>query len=278
MNTILQGIQVVNLAVNVPGPIAARRLADLGAAVVKVEPPDGDPLALVGPDWYDQLCAGQKILRLNLKDTTDRQRLDELLFEADLLLTASRPAGLTRLGLGWDALHIRFPRLCQVAIVGAPGPLADLPGHDLTYQAAARLVRPPDMPLTLLADLAGAQEAVTSALALLLQRQSLGQGGYIEVSLQGSVELFTAPRRHGLTRPGGLLGGGLPQYGLYPARDGWVALAALELHFWQRLCIGLGLDPAAARRADLEGIFRQKTAAEWEHWALDHDLPLVQVQ
>ena len=167
----LEGVRVVSLAVNLPGPAAAAELWRLGAKVVKVEPPAGDMMELSQPDWYAELHQGVEIHRLNLKDPAERRRLDELLELADLLLTSNRPSALARLGLGWEELHARFPGLCQVAIVGYPGKDVDLPGHDLTYQAKLGLLNPPSMPRSLIADLGGAQRAVIEAVALLYGRE-----------------------------------------------------------------------------------------------------------
>lgn len=271
----LAGLRVLSLAGNIPGPLAAARLHALGAAVCKVEPPGGDALAAACPAWYAALHAGQAVIRLDLKDAGDRAQLDPLLAAADLLITASRPAGLARLGLAWDNLHAAYPDLCQVAIVGHAAPAEDRPGHDLTYQAAAGLLTPPALPRALLADLAGAERAVAVALALLLARQR-GQGsGYREVALAGIAEDFAAPLRHGLTAPGGLLGGGLPTYNIYPAQDGWVALAALESGFVQRLQEALNITKLS--HSALADIFRTQPAHIWEQWAITHDLPLVAV-
>src|SRR5215216_8202042 len=95
----LRGVWVLTLAVNLPGPVAASRLCAMGASVVKIEPPGGDPLARMCPGYYEDLSAGQKIVRLDLKDQQDRASLDDRLKATDLLLTASRPAALGRLGL-----------------------------------------------------------------------------------------------------------------------------------------------------------------------------------
>src|SRR4051794_26225209 len=159
----LRGIRVVSLALNVPGPAAAAHLCGLGAAVTKVEPLDGDPLARMCPAWYEDLRAGQDVVRLDLKDAAGRASLDGLLEGADVLLTSSRPAALDRLGLSWPDLHVRFPHLVQVAIVGHAAPHQEVPGHDLTYLATAGLLVPPQVPRTLLADLAGAERAVSTA-------------------------------------------------------------------------------------------------------------------
>ncbi len=84
----LHGVRAVTLAVNVPGPVAAARLRTLGATVVKIEPPAGDPLEAVSAAWYRELRAGQEVVQLNLKEDGDRRALDDLLGRADLLLTA----------------------------------------------------------------------------------------------------------------------------------------------------------------------------------------------
>jgi crotonobetainyl-CoA:carnitine CoA-transferase CaiB-like acyl-CoA transferase len=93
-------------------------LRDRGAAVVKVEPPAGDPLSAWAPRWYAELSEGIEVVRLDLKSPDGRERLDTLLAAADLLVTASRTASLQRLGLAWSDLHARHPRLCHVAVVG----------------------------------------------------------------------------------------------------------------------------------------------------------------
>ncbi len=275
-NQPLQGIQVVSLAVNIPGPVAAAQLTRLGAQVTKVEPPGGDPVAAFSPSLYAQLTQGQTVRTLDLKDPGSRQALDQLLAESDLLLTATRPAALARLGLDWPQLHRRFPQLCHVAIVGYPPPRENEAGHDLTYVADLGLVSPPALPRTLLADLAGASQAVSAALALLLARARGQEASRALVALSQAAETFALPLVHGLTGPGAVLGGGLPGYNLYRAETGWVALAALEPHFWQRLLDALGL--ASADAADLARIFATRPAQEWEAWARERDIPLAAVR
>ena len=269
----LRGIRLVTLAQNVPGPAAAARLQSFGASVVKVEPPNGDPLAFSNPAWYGSLAAGQEVVRLDLKSDAGRDRLDEQLAEADVLLTSNRLAALARLGLGPEKLGTRYPRLCYVAITGYPAPREDAPGHDLTYLADLGLLSPPEMPRTLLADLAGAERAVSATLALLLDREKGRGAGYAEVALSEAAAFFAEPLRYGITKPGAHLGGAFPGYGLYGTRDGWLAVAALETHFWESLLLELGLEEAA--REDLEEAFLQRTAEEWEQWAKERDLPLA---
>jgi alpha-methylacyl-CoA racemase len=99
MSAILDGVRVVSLATNLPGPIAAARLTRLGASVTKIEPPGGDALAPASPRWYAELTSGQRVVVLDLKVPEDRARLDDELDGADLLMTAMRPSALARLGL-----------------------------------------------------------------------------------------------------------------------------------------------------------------------------------
>ena len=272
----LKGIRIVSTAVNVPGPVAAAMLRDMGAAVFKVEPPAGDPLSQWAPGWYAELCAGVEVVRLDLKSPEARERLDVTLASADLLITASRPASLQRLGLAWRDLHARHPRLCQVAIVGYAAPFADRAGHDLTYQARAGLLAPPDMPRTLVADLSGAQRVVIDALNLLLARERDGVAGDAEVALAECATLFAQPLRHGLTSPAGLLGGGCVAYATYAAREGWIAVAALEPHFRAGLARELAVDVDDG--GALARVFMERSAVEWEEWAEARDLPLHAVR
>jgi crotonobetainyl-CoA:carnitine CoA-transferase CaiB-like acyl-CoA transferase len=285
----LDGLHVVSLAAHLPGPLAVRQLMAFGAGVVKVEPPDGDPFAAYHRPWYEALADGQRVVRLDLKDPKARPALDDLLDNADLLLTSSRPSSLGRLGLGWPQVHERFPRLCYVAIVGSATPDSNRPGHDLTYQASAGLVAPPQLPAVLLADFAGAERSVGASLGLLLARERGADAGYAEVSLAAVAEQFNEPLRRGVTTPGSFFGGGLPGYGLYRARDGWVAVAALEATSWSamRRAVGLAGNPVPSNspaddpqldRDALESHFLGNTMDHWESWAIQNDLPIVAIR
>lgn len=269
---ILSGIRVVSLAINLPGPSAAQRLTEHGAQVTKVEPPTGDPLNYANAAYYGDVTRGQEIVRLNVKDPADAAKLMDLLGKADLFLTSHRTQALDKLGLGWDALHARFPRLCQVAIVGELAPRDNVPGHDLTYQAINGLLDPPHMPRALLADLGGAERAFSAALGVLLHRERSGEARYVQVSLADAAKWFAPPIKHGFTVPGGGLGGGVPCYGIYKAKDGYVAIAALEPHFMQRVHDVLGLPNATHEQ--LAVAFAGKTKQELEDWAEQHDIPL----
>lgn len=271
----LTGVRVLSIAVNLPGPAAAARLAALGAEVTKVEPPSGDPLAFGAKDYYDRLVVGQEVVTLDLKDDADRAALWQRLAEVDLLLTSSRPSALGRLGLDWASLHERLPRLSQVAIVGHPGPDAEVAGHDLTYQAVVGTLQPPQLPLVLVADLAGAERAVGDGIAAVLAASRTGSGVHREVALSDVADTMAQPAQRGLTRPEGFLGGALPSYGIYSAATGSIAVAALEDHFWRELLRQLQVD---GDRASLETVFAQRSAEEWQAWARERGLPIAAVR
>ena len=273
----LAGIEVVSLAVNVPGPVAAARLTEHGATVTKIEPPEGDPLSLHVPSWYARLTESQTILPLDLKTEKGKSALAARLSGADLLLTSHRPRTLERLDLGFPSLQARFPRLCQLQIVGFPPPDDELPGHDLSFQAAAGLLGdPPRMPRTLLADLMGAERAVSETLALLLHRERTGEATSRQVALADAAAALATPVALGICRPQGPLGGALPGYGLYQAQDGWIALAALEPRFLRALQEALGLATVTAE--GLREVFLGRSATVWEAWGRQHGVPITRVR
>ncbi|MDH5206043.1 MAG: CoA transferase, partial [Hylemonella sp.] len=235
----LRQVKVLSLALNLPGPAALMRLRQLGARCVKVEPPAppqaphlrrGDPMHTYAPEAYAELHEGIRVLVLDLKNPAAHKRLHRELASTDILLTSFRPSALDRLGLGWKTLHRQYPALSQVAIVGGPGPNAEIPGHDLTYLAENDLITGLDLPATLYADMSGARMASEAVLQALLQQRSSGRGIRLEVALSDAAAWLAMPRRWGLTQPAGAVGGAHAGYLVYRCRDGRVAVAALEPH------------------------------------------------
>lgn len=271
----LEGLRVVSLAINVPGPVAAARLASMGADVVKIEPPSGDFLQGSAPDWYRALTARQRVITLDLRTDAGRSALDEMLADADILIVSNRPSALPRMGLHREALLSRRPRLCVVSIIGHPSPDSERPGHDLTYLTEAGVLDGAALPRSLFSDLAAAEEAVSAALALIIRRDRTGVGGWYEVSLAEAARALAAPLAHGLTRAGGVLGGGHPGYAFYHASDGIVAVAALEPHFLQRFVAALRVD--RAERAAIAACLRERTVAELLALGAEHDFPIAAV-
>jgi alpha-methylacyl-CoA racemase len=254
----LDGLAIVSMALNLPGPVACARLRDLGARVTKVEPPGGDPLATYCAGWYEGLHAGMDVRRIDLKAAGGLETLHALL------------------GLDAASLGARHPRLCALAIIGHAPPGEETPGHDLTYLAEHGLVAPPNLPPTLFADMAGAERTVATALALIHARNRDGRGTAAAVSLAEAAAHLAQPLAEGLTRGGGPLGGGLAGYNLYPTRNGWIAVAVLEPHFARRLAESLGIEALSTEA--LTACFATESAEHWEDWARALDLPLVAVR
>jgi len=273
----LEGVIVVNAGLNLPAPRAAQMLQQLGATIIKVEPPQGDTFEYFCKAWYHDMLEGVHRHRLDLKTAAGSKKMDALLAAADILITSQRPAALTRMGLEPANLRRRYPGLAIVTIIGAANEQAHLPGHDLTYQARAGLVEPPHLPRSLIADLSGAQQAVIAALALLH-----AGGGIQEVALSAASQLFHEPVAYHLTRPGDFLGGQHAGYNIYETADGSIALAALEHYFWPALHAlfpALPDDPLAdeAHRI-LQNGFRSETTAHWLSFAREKDIPLEMIK
>ena len=269
----LEGVRVVALATNIPGPLAAARLRALGASVTKLEPLAGDPLESASPRWYREICTDIDVVRINPRNEPDRSALHERVCRSDVLITTVRASALARLGFDWASLHAAAPHLIHVAVTGEGPPHEDRAGHDLTYQAHAGLLSPPAMPRTVLADLAAAERVVSSVLAALALRARTGEGVRAGVAIVDAAMEFNAPLRFGLTGENDVLGGALPTYNLYEAGDGWIACAALEPHFLERLQAELHL--ASIDAASLRAAFSQHPIAYWEALAAAHDLPLA---
>ena len=264
------------MALNLPGPAACARLRDLGATISKIEPPAGDPFEQFCPAWYRRLHEGMVVGRLDLKSEAGQRAMAKLLAAADILITAQRASALERLGLGREELAKSYPRLCHVAITGHAPPEDEVPGHDLTYLATHGLISPPALPRTLFADMAGAERAVSAALALVIRRDRSGKGESLASPLADAAAALAQPLHEGLTREGALLGGGSAGYNIYAARDGWVAVAALEPHFAQRLAQKFAL--GALTIESLRELFAAHDADYWEQWARKNDLPIVAVR
>ncbi|MPS87712.1 MAG: CoA transferase [Comamonas sp.] len=283
----LQGIRILSLALNLPGPAALWRCAGMGADCRKLEPlaagagRSADPMGLYCPDAYAQMHDKVQTLQADLKTAQGQASLHEQLTQTDVLLTSFRPSALSKLGLGWEALQQRYPRLSLVRVVGSAGELADVPGHDLTYQAEAGLVHSTALPPSLFADMAGALMASEAVLQAVLVCSRSGRGIVREVGLAQAAQWLALPWHWGLTQPTGDVGGAHAGYRIYPCADGIVAVAALEPHFAQRLCEAADLrlgHPSDMRKPEIhQGVARflaARSCAELMQLAQDRDIPL----
>ena len=293
----LRGVRVLSVALNLPGPAAVMRLADMGASCTKLEPlpPQGfpkgsssDPMGMYAPHAYAQLHAGVKVVQADLKSDKGQTKLQALLAKSDVLITSFRPSALKKLGMDWDSLHAQFPSLIVVSVVGAKGAAAEIPGHDLTYLAAHGLVNGLNLPATLFADMAGSSLAVEAVLKALWQRarpgRTHGKGVFHEVALEDAAAYLALPRHWGLTLPKGSVGGAHAGYAVYACIKGRVAVAALEPHFAARLAQVAGIKAAkpgqdmmtlASTRHKLTAFFAGLTKKQIDALATAHDLPLL---
>ena len=265
----LAGSLVVDLTRYLPGPFASRELLRLGARVVRLEAPGGDPLAELAPAWHEALNAGKESVELDLKADPEAGR--ELCAGADVLLESFRPGVVERLGIGPADLP---DRVVYCSVTGF-GPHDLRAGHDLNYQGWAGLLADtaPAMPPVQVADLAGgALPAVARILAALLERERTGVGGHLVLSLTHGAHELAAHRLGGEPIPR-LLTGGLACYRIYATADGrHLTVAALEPRFFHRLCELLGRPELAERQwepeqeplaDELAGAFAAKPLATW---------------
>ena len=315
MSRPLEGFRILDLTRLLPGPALSMHLADLGADVIKVEDTgDGDYMRSFPPlarnaegaevnAAFENINRGKRSICLDLKQPQGRDLLMRLVDTADALVEGFRPGVMDRLGVGWEALHARNPRLvyCSLTGYGQTGPLAMKAGHDLNYCAMTGVTEQiraegrPAMPNLQIGDLLGGTlTALAALLAALIGAQRSGRGCRVDAAMtdgllvhhifpHGDLDAGEVPAA-GRT----LLTGGAPCYRIYPtADDGDLAVGALELKFWQSFCDAaglaelrgqhwsLGLAPGSeasdevARRVAAR--VRQKTRAEWEAVFADVD-------
>jgi len=250
---LLAGVRVLDFGIWRPVPYATQLLIEMGADVIKVEPPTGDPMR-VFPDLFAVLNAGKRAVALDLKDETERARVLELVRDADVAIEGFRPGVADRLGVGYDALRALNPALiyCSLSGYGQTGPLRDVPGHDLNYQARAGIIEPhggdgaPVVGRPPIADLAAGVFAAMAVCAALVRAARAGEGEYIDVSMTDVLATWTGPLPSLQVEGGPKLGGGVPGYGSFKTADGrWVVLGVIaEDHLWSALTAALGMDDA----------------------------------
>jgi crotonobetainyl-CoA:carnitine CoA-transferase CaiB-like acyl-CoA transferase len=257
---------VLDLSIWRPGPYATSLLVALGADVLKVEPPGGDPMRHYA-ELFESINTGKRSVVLDLKDGDDRARALELAAEADVLVEGFRPGVMARLGLDEQTVRTAHPGLvyCSISGYGQIDPRAALPGHDVNYQAWAGALTPEGgtarmAPLPV-ADLAAGLTAAFGICAAVLGRAATGTGTYLDVSMTDVLATWTGRARS--SDEGASASGPVPGYGLFSTADGGqVALGVLnEQHFWSALCSELGLDELGT----LDFAARSPRGAELQH-------------
>jgi alpha-methylacyl-CoA racemase len=249
----LAGLLVVDLTRYLPGAFASRELLRLGARVVRVEPPDGDPLRAAQPEWHDDLNAGKESVACDLKADPELGR--RLCARADVVLESFRPGVADRLGLEPGPRTV----WCAITGFGSGNRHEQRAGHDLNYLGWAGLLEDAVPPVTV-ADYTGAFAAVRDILAALLERERTGCGRRLEISMTHESHRLAVPP---------LLRGVAACYRLYATGDGRrLTVAALEPKFWRRLCelvelphlVDAQFEP---RLPELERLFASRPLQEW---------------
>lgn len=272
MNDALDGVLVVDLTRVLAGPYATMMLADLGARVIKVEPPEGDGTRGLGPPldadrsaYFVATNRGKQSLVLDLARPEGREVLLDLVARADVLVENFRPGVLERLVLPAGELARRFPRLvvCSLSAFGWTGPERDQPAFDLTIQARGGGMSvtghpgaPPARMGFPMGDLGGALFASTAILAALVARTRTGRGDHLDVALldtQAALLSYFAQYHLAGASAAGPAGSGHPSavpYRVYPTARGDLAIAVFLDRFWPPLCAALD-DAALAHDPEL---------------------------
>jgi formyl-CoA transferase/CoA:oxalate CoA-transferase len=307
----LQGIRVVDLTRVLAGPFATQSLGDLGAEILKIEPPGGGdetrrfPPFIAGESHYFLgINRNKKSLVIDLSQEAGADILRRLVARADILVENYRPGVMDRLGLGYAALAAQNPRLiyCAISGFGLSGPLSDKPSFDIVTQALTGALsingERGHMPVKLgipLGDMVGGVFGPMAILAALHERTQTGQGRLIDISLYdgliGMLGYFAQlafvtgedPPPMGSSHPN------IVPYGSFPAADGSIIIAVLSESFWGKLCDALerpelARDPRFAtpllrrdRRDEVDGLIaevtRTRTVAEWQERLTEFDVP-----
>ncbi|CAN5298543.1 CaiB/BaiF CoA-transferase family protein [soil metagenome] len=300
----LQGIRILDLTRLLPGPVATMHLADMGAEVIKIEDPGiGDYARTTGyvknevAQFFIAVNRDKQFIRLDLKDVAQREEFLRMVESTDAVVESFRPGVMTKLGVGWDVLKQRNPKLvmCAISGYGQTGPFAHLAGHDINYVGYAGMLEQnvgtdgiPALCNLQVGDLlGGSQAAVQGILAALLAVKMGGSGRFVDISMTDAVfahnimPLMAVNNFGKPAKPGrDLLTGGVPCYNVYRTSDNrFMAVGALELKFWEACCDVLGRPDlktkhwscgqevdgveAKAVKRELDGIFSQRTLSAW---------------
>ena len=295
----LSGIRILDLTRLLPGAFCTMLLARIGAEVIKIEEPGtGDYMRWTPPlvdgqsVLFDALNRNKKSVTLNLKAESGRDALLNLVEGADVLVEGNRPGVMERLGLGWETLHGRNPKLvmCSITGYGQDGPFASRAGHDINYMATAGALGlngeagGPPVPLSVqVADIGGGgQQAAVEILGALVGVQRGGEGRWLDVSMTDGatswLALAFAERSAGppILRGDQRLSGRFACYRVYACRGGgYYSVGALEPKFWAALCVAVERpelvemqfvegEPQQRVHRAMEEVFASRTRDEWQ--------------
>lgn len=257
----LTGVRIVDFSRLLPGPFATRMLAEMGADVIKVEPPEiGDPSRYNHPVYrehsvyFNEVNANKRSLTLDLASAAGREVVQRLLSDADVVVETYRPGVAKKLGIDYESVRAFNPRAiyCSISGFGQSGPLSHIAGHDLVIQGltglmgcALDLANPPAVPGFQAGDYAGALFAVIGIQAALAQRAKTGEGCNLDIAMfEALFNMCLLPLSSEMAKSAGHSGtprmesyGGNPRYSTYLSKDGKpVAVTLLEAKAWQQFC------------------------------------------
>ncbi|ABW12368.1 L-carnitine dehydratase/bile acid-inducible protein F [Parafrankia sp. EAN1pec] len=292
----LAGLRVLEMAGLGPVPFAAMMLADLGADVIRVERPGGDPF--VG-SRKDIVTRGRRNVIIDGRDPAGRDLVLALIASRDVLLEGYRPGVMEKLGLGPEECEAVNPRLVYGRMTGwgQNGPLAHTAGHDITYiartgalWATGRAGEAPSPPLNLVGDYGGgAMLLLVGVLGALFESSTSGRGQVVDAAMVDGTALLTtliwSMRAAGTwrdARGSNLLDGGAPFYDVYTCKDGGhIAIGAIEPQFYAELVRRTGYDAEGRGQWDVHSwpqqkaawadLFARRTRAEWTALLEDGD-------
>ena len=292
----LAGVRAVDFSMFVPGPFCSSILADLGAEVIKVEAPGGDPGRSYIPAQFRMENRNKRSLALDLKAPASASIVERLARRTDVVIEGFRPGVARRLGIDAETLAKHNGRLicCSISGYGQTGPWRERPGHDVNYVAAAgglaypgQWLKPPARSALAIADMGGGSFAAIAILAALNERARTGRGVRLDLSLFEAA-FFWSAMRHGLDPGADPRAHIFPVNDVFETKDGKrLTLGILEEHFWRNfLKLAPGLDREefatdAKRRengdtlsAMLAEEMKNRTADEWLKLLEEHDVPV----
>jgi len=252
----LDGIKIVDFTNYIPGPFATLRLGELGAEVVKIEAPEGDPARNTGEGYvFNAHNRGKKSIVINLKQAEGKLLALDLLARADVVVESFRPGVMDKLGLGYEAVKKVNSGIvyCSVTGYGMDGEMSSLGSHDLNYMSLSGALAQmkddkgrPVHPTHTFSDYIGGMAASERILAALVARGKTSEGSYHCISIADSMASLMAnhvliEKETGYPNGVSVLNGTVIGYGLYETKDGrYVSLGALEPKFWHNFCQGVG--------------------------------------
>ncbi|MCP1337031.1 CaiB/BaiF CoA transferase family protein [Futiania mangrovi] len=299
----MRGVRVADFSLLLPGPFATVLMADLGADVVKVEPPAGDFARKMPVAMFRMANRNKRSIAVDLKDPASAGLVERLAKWADVAIEGFRPGVADRLGIGYEALSAINPGLvyCSISGYGQTGPERLRPGHDLNYLAAAgalalpgHWLEPPKRSGIPVADLAAGSFAVVAILSALHARNATGKGASLDLSL-AEAALSLACVRYGPTLDRPRRDHMYPTNDIFETADGKaLAFGIVEQHFWEALVDAVGhvepklrdpkyaQEPGRREHGDelsrlLKAMFLTRPAAEWMGLFEGHDVPVSHV-